>query len=70
VRKHAFDGPSTTVSSSNPVTPTFREAKPFGEQVEGVSHWWHETYGSQGVVQTIVFLMRKMPCFELTVDGI
>jgi len=45
-------GPNGRGLLSTPVAPTFREIKPFGEHVEGLSHCGNETYAIEAAVQT------------------
>src|SRR5258705_13531959 len=40
------------VASSNLVTPTVFQKQPFGQQVEGLSHFKYETYAVERQVQT------------------
>ena len=40
------------VASSNLVAPTFFRKKPFGENVEGLSHYWAKSYVIETPVQT------------------
>jgi hypothetical protein len=39
------------VAGSNPVAPTIFRNEPFGENVEGLSHYWHKSYVIEGAVQ-------------------
>ena len=43
------------VEGSNPFAPTIFPVKPFGQQVEGFSHFRDKTYVNQRKIQTSVF---------------